>query len=93
MSPLPRQGWLFLIEFLKWYFSKYWQVRTRPVFAQTVTYTVTIVATQSEACTTDSAPCNDPAMYIDKTFNDNEKFRILNEKWVSPTNFSFPMVV
>ena len=37
MSPLPRQGWLFLIEFLKWYFSKYWQVRTRPVFAQTVT--------------------------------------------------------
>ena len=38
MSPLPRQGWLFLIEFLKWYFSKYWQVRTRPVFAQTVTY-------------------------------------------------------
>ena len=38
-SPLlPRQGWLFLIEFLKWYFSKYWQVRTRPVFAQTVTY-------------------------------------------------------
>ena len=39
MSPLPRQGWLFLIEFLKWYFSKYWQVRTRPVFAQTVTYT------------------------------------------------------
>ena len=39
MSPLPRQGWLFLIEFLKWYFSKYWQVRTRPVFAQTVTNT------------------------------------------------------
>ena len=38
MSPLPRQGWLFLIAFLKWYFSKYWQVRTRPVFAQTVTY-------------------------------------------------------
>ena len=38
MSPLPRQGRLFLIEFLKWYFSKYWQVRTRPVFAQTVTY-------------------------------------------------------
>ena len=38
MSPLPKQGWLFLIEFLKWYFSKYWQVRTRPVFAQTVTY-------------------------------------------------------
>ena len=28
----------FLIEFLKWYFSKYWQVQTRPVFAQTVTY-------------------------------------------------------
>ena len=38
MSPLPRQGWLFLIEFLKWYFSKYWQVRTRLAFAQTVTY-------------------------------------------------------
>ena len=38
MSPLPRLGWLFLIEFLKWYFSKYWQVRTRPVFTQTVTY-------------------------------------------------------
>ena len=33
------QGWLFLIEFLKWYFSKYWQVQTRRVFAQTVTYT------------------------------------------------------
>ena len=28
----------FLIEFLKWYFSKYWQVRTRQVFAETVTY-------------------------------------------------------
>ena len=27
----------FLIEFLKWYFSKYWQVQ---VFAQTVTYKV-----------------------------------------------------
>ena len=39
MSPVPRQGWLFLIEFLKWYLLKYWQVRTRPVFAQTVTYT------------------------------------------------------
>ena len=38
MSPLPRQGWLLLIKFLKWYFLKYWQVRTRPVFAQTVTY-------------------------------------------------------
>ena len=38
MSPLPRQGWLFLIELLKWYISKYWQVQTRPVFAQTVTY-------------------------------------------------------
>ena len=38
MSPLPRQGWLFLIEFLKWYFSRYWQVRTRRVFAQTVTF-------------------------------------------------------
>ena len=87
MSPL--KGWLFLIEFLKWYEI----LASAKVFAQTVTYTVTIVATQSEACTTDSAPCNDPAMYIDKTFNDNEKFRILNEKWVSPTNFSFPMVV
>ena len=46
MSPLPRQGWLFLIEFLKWYFSKYWQVRTRPVFAQTVTnnqYTIQVL--------------------------------------------------
>ena len=43
MSPLPRQGWLFLIEFLKWYFSKYWQVRTRPVFAQTVTYYVSTI--------------------------------------------------
>ena len=29
----------FLIEFLKLYFSKYWEVRTRRVFAQTVTYT------------------------------------------------------
>ena len=29
---------VFLIEFLKWYFLKYWQVRTRRVFAQTVTY-------------------------------------------------------
>ena len=37
MSPLPRQGWLFLIEFLEWYLSKYWQVRIRRVFAQTVT--------------------------------------------------------
>ena len=38
MTPLPRQGKAgFLIEFLKWYFSKYWQVRTRPVFTQTVT--------------------------------------------------------
>ena len=37
MLPVSRQGW-FLIEFLKWYFSKYWQVRTRWVFAQTVTY-------------------------------------------------------
>ena len=27
----------FLIEFSKWYFSKYWQVQTRWVFAQTVT--------------------------------------------------------
>ena len=38
MSPLPRKGWSFLIEFLKWYFSKYWQVRARPVFTQTVTF-------------------------------------------------------
>ena len=38
MSPLPRQGWLFLIKFLKWYFSKYQQVQTMRVFAQTVTY-------------------------------------------------------
>ena len=38
MSPLSRQGWLVLIEFLQWYFSKYWQVRTSLVFAQTVTY-------------------------------------------------------
>ena len=38
MTPVPRQGWLFLNEFLKWYFSKYWQVRTRQVFAQTVTF-------------------------------------------------------
>ena len=28
----------FLMEFLKWYFSKYWQVRNRPVFARTVTF-------------------------------------------------------
>ena len=28
----------FLIKFLKWYFLKYWQVQTRRVFAQTVTY-------------------------------------------------------
>ena len=38
MTPLPsRQGWFFLIEFLKRYFSKYWQVQTRQVFAQTIT--------------------------------------------------------
>ena len=37
MIPLPRQGW-FLIEFLKWYFSKYWQVQTMWVFAQKITY-------------------------------------------------------
>ena len=36
MSALPRQGWLFLIEFLKWYISRNtdWQVRTRRVFVQ-----------------------------------------------------------
>ena len=28
----------FLIEFFKWYFSKYWQVQTRQVFTQTITY-------------------------------------------------------
>ena len=28
----------FLIDFLKWYFSKYWQVQTTWVFAQTVTH-------------------------------------------------------
>ena len=39
MTPVPRQGW-FLIEFLKWYFLKYWQVQTRRVFAKTVTYYV-----------------------------------------------------
>ena len=38
MTPVPKQGWFFSIEFLKWYFSKYWQVQTRRVFAQTVTY-------------------------------------------------------
>ena len=41
MTPLPRQGWFFNWIFLKWYFSKYWQVRTRQVFAQTVTYAYT----------------------------------------------------
>ena len=46
MTALSRQGW-FLIEFLKWYFSKYWQVRTRRVFAQAVTYsTLTIIKLQ-----------------------------------------------
>ena len=40
MTPVPRQGRFCLIEFLKWYFSKYQQVRTRRVFAQTVTYVV-----------------------------------------------------
>ena len=40
MTPVPRQGWFFLIEFSKWYFSKYWQVPTRRVFAQTVTYVI-----------------------------------------------------
>ena len=34
---VPRQGWLFLIELSKWYFSKYRQVRTRQVFTQTFT--------------------------------------------------------
>ena len=32
----------FLIEFLKWYFSKYWQVRTRRVFGQTITYVLIV---------------------------------------------------
>ena len=35
----------FLIEFLKWYFSEYWQVRTRRVFAQTVTYSMALQRT------------------------------------------------
>ena len=28
----------FKLNFEKWYFSKYWQVQTRQVFAQTITY-------------------------------------------------------
>ena len=32
-----KAGMGFSIEFSKWYFSKYWQVRTKWVFAQTVT--------------------------------------------------------
>ena len=51
MSPLPRQGWFFSIEILKWYFSKYWQVQTRTVFAQTVTITLQVpmsIATKEE---------------------------------------------
>ena len=39
MTPLYTKARLvFLIAFFKWYFSKYWQVRIRRVFAQTVTY-------------------------------------------------------
>ena len=32
-----KAGMGFSTEFSKWYFSKYWQVRTKWVFAQTVT--------------------------------------------------------
>ena len=38
----------FLIEFLKWYFSKYWQVQTRQIFAQTVTYTILLLRQPAE---------------------------------------------
>ena len=34
---------------------------------------------------------NDPAAYIDKSVDDNEKLRILNEKWVPPVKFNFPV--
>ena len=36
-----------------------------------------------------SPPSNDPAVYIDKSVDDNEKIRILNNKWVPPANFNF----
>ena len=41
----------FLIEFLKWYFSKYWQVRTRQVFTQTVTYVLCLCSWCNLHCT------------------------------------------
>ena len=37
MSSLPQGKASFLIEFLKWYYLKYWQVQTRSIIAQTVT--------------------------------------------------------
>ena len=44
---------VFLIGFSKWYFLKYLQVRTRWVFAQTVTYIAAIV----KVCSEDSVQC------------------------------------
>ena len=38
LSEWLQYHWFFYFEFLKWYFSKYWQVWTRQFFAQTVTY-------------------------------------------------------
>ena len=35
---------VFQIEFLKWHFSRYWQVQTRQVFTQTVTFYADILA-------------------------------------------------
>lgn len=51
-----------------------------------------MLGTESEVCVTEPLPLHyDPAMYIDKPVDD-EKLSILNEKWVSPTNFSFPVL-
>ena len=50
------------------------------------------IGTSSEALKTVSPPLNDPALYADKCVHDNGKLRILNEKWVPPTNFSFPVI-
>ena len=44
----------FLIEFIKWYFSKYWQVPTTRVFVQIVTYTDTHVHMATRKLT---SPC------------------------------------
>ena len=45
-SPIPRQGWFFN-WISKWYFSKYYQMQTRWIFTQTVTYVLATKKTKS----------------------------------------------